>query len=78
MEYKDLNLLKVVQVKKKNTNKWLCEQFGVYSTTISKWCTNSSWPSVSMVFRLMEVLEVDNEQVINIPKKHSCKPMFHM
>lgn len=50
MEYKDLNLLKVVQVKKKNTNKWLCEQFGVYSTTISKWCTNSSWPSVSMVF----------------------------
>ena len=78
MEHKDLNRLKVVLAEKKKTNKWLCEQLGVNPTTVSKWCTNSSQPSVSMVFRLMEVLEVDNEQVINIPKKHSCKPMFHM
>lgn len=32
----DLNLLKLVLVKKKKTNKWLAEQLGVNQTTVSK------------------------------------------
>lgn len=31
----DLNLLKLVLVKKKKTNKWLAEQLGVNQTTVS-------------------------------------------
>lgn len=66
----DINRLKILLAEKKKTNKWLCEQLGVNPTTVSKWCTNSSQPSVSMVFKVMEVLDVNIDQVINIPKKH--------
>lgn len=63
----DVNRLKILLAEKKKTNKWLSEQLGVNSTTISKWCTNSSQPSIEMVFRLMDILEADISQIINIP-----------
>lgn len=36
----DLNHIKVVQVEKNITNKWLAQQLGKDSATVSKWCTN--------------------------------------
>lgn len=60
---KDLNRIKILLAEKKKTNKWLSEQLGVNSTTISKWCTNSSQPSIKMVFKMMEVLEAEINQV---------------
>lgn len=65
----DINRLKMLLAEKGKTNKWLSEQLGVDSTTVSKWCTNSSQPSVEMVFRMMNVLNADIGQVINIPPK---------
>lgn len=46
MESKDLNRLKVVLVEQKRTAKWLSEQIGKDPATVSKWCTNSSQPSL--------------------------------
>lgn len=66
----DINRLKILLAEKKKTNKWLGEQLGVNSTTVSKWCTNTSQPSIQMVFRLMEVLDADINQVINVPQRH--------
>jgi len=65
----DINRLKILLAEKKKTNKWLSEQLGVNSTTVSKWCTNSSQPSIEMVFRMMDVLDADISQVINIPPR---------
>ncbi|MCD8290294.1 MAG: helix-turn-helix domain-containing protein [Prevotella sp.] len=65
----DLNRLKILLAEKKKTNKWLSLQLGINSTTVSKWCTNSSQPSVEMVFRLMKIFDVDINQVINVPKR---------
>ncbi len=65
----DINRLKILLAEKKKTNKWLSEQLGINSTTVSKWCTNSSQPSVEMVFRLMKILDVEINQVINVPKR---------
>ena len=65
---KDINRLKILLAEKKKTNKWLCEQLGVNPTTLSKWCTNSSQPSIEMVFKIMKVLDVEIHQLINIPK----------
>lgn len=65
----DINRLKILLAEKKRTNKWLCEQLGVNPTIVSKWCTNSSQPSLEMVFKMMEVLNVDIHQLINIPPK---------
>ena len=66
---KDLNRLKVVLAEKKKTNKWLCEQLGVNPTTVSKWCTNSSQPSLEMVLKMMKVLDADINQIINLPER---------
>ena len=66
----DINRLKILLAEKKRTNKWLGEQLGVNATTISKWCTNSSQPSIKMIFRIMEVLDADISQIINVPQRH--------
>lgn len=48
-ETRDLNRLKVILTEKKKTNKWLAEQLGCAPTTVSKWCTNSSQPSLESI-----------------------------
>lgn len=65
----DINRLKILLVEKKKTSKWLSEQLGVNSTTVSKWCTNTSQPSLEMIFRMMDILDADIRQIINIPSK---------
>ena len=66
---RDINRLKILLAEKKKTNKWLCEQLGVNPTTVSKWCTNSSQPSLEMVLKMMEVLNADINQIINLPER---------
>lgn len=51
----DLNLLKLVLVKKKKTNKWLAEQLGVNQTTVSKWCTNTTQPDLMTLKKISEL-----------------------
>lgn len=53
----DINRLKILLAKEKKTIKWQCEQLGANPTTVLKWCTNSSQPSVSMISKVMEVLD---------------------
>ena len=66
---RDINRLKILLAEKKKTNKWLCEQLGVNPTTVSKWCTNSSRPSLEMVLKMMKVLDADINQIINLPER---------
>ena len=40
MDENPLNRLKVVLVEKQKTSKWLSEQLGVSTVTVSKWYTN--------------------------------------
>lgn len=67
MNNKDLNRIKVVLVENKRTNKWLAEQLGKDPATVSKWCTNSSQPSIDMILRIAELLNVDYTELI-------CRP----
>ena len=64
MNAKDLNRIKVVLVENKRTNKWLAEQLGKDPATISKWCTNTSQPSIDMFLRIAELLNVDYTELI--------------
>ena len=56
---KDINRIKVVLVEKKRTNKWLAEQLRKDPATVSKWCTNTSQPSLETLLRISQILEVD-------------------
>lgn len=60
----DINLIKVVLVEKKRTNKWLAEQLGVNPSTISKWCTNSSQLDLNSLLKIAGLLEVDIKELI--------------
>ena len=53
---KRINRLKIVLVEKDKTSKWLAEQLGKDSSTISKWCTNSSQPSIETLLQIAQLL----------------------
>ena len=61
---KDINRLKLVLVEKKKTGKWLAEQIGKDPSTVSKWCSNKSQPSLEDLFRIAELLEVNYTDLI--------------
>ena len=63
-EKRDINRLKVVLAEKKRTNKWLAEQLGKDQATVSKWCTNASQPSLEMLLKIAETLEVDMKDML--------------
>lgn len=61
---KNLNRIKAVLADKQRTNKWLAEQLGKDPATVSKWCTNSSQPSLETLVNIAKVLEVDMNELI--------------
>lgn len=63
-EIKDINRIKVILVEKKRTNKWLATQLRKDPATVSKWCTNSSQPSLEMLMKIAAVLEVHYTELI--------------
>ena len=68
-EARDLNRLKVIPAEKKKTNKWLAEQLGCAPTTVSKWCTNSSQPSLESIEKIANLLDIDYTELIRIDRK---------
>ena len=68
-EAKDLNRLKVILAEKKKTNKWLAEHLGCAPTTVSKWCTNSSQPSLETIEKISNLLDIDYTELIRIDRK---------
>ena len=62
---KDLNRLKVVLVEQKKTGKWLAEQLGIDPSTVSKWCSNKMQPSLEMLTKIAEILNVTTKELIN-------------
>ena len=62
---KDLNRLKIVLVEKKKTSKWLAEQLGKNaSSTVSKWCTNTSQPDLQTLDKIASLLGCDKKELI--------------
>jgi len=53
-----INRIKDVLAEKQRTNKWLAEQVGKEVSTVSKWVTNSSQPSIEMFLRIADCLGV--------------------
>ena len=64
----DINRLKVVLAEKKRTNHWLAAQLGKNEATISKWCTNSTQPSLDDLVAIAKCLEVDMKDLLNSVK----------
>ena len=61
----NLNRLKVSLVERNKTSKWLAEQMGKSETTISRWASNKSQPSVEQLFAIAEILNMDVRELLN-------------
>ena len=61
-----LNRIKTVLVDKGKSNKWLAEQLGKDPATISKWCTNTSQPSLEMMMTIAKLLQVELNDLVRL------------
>lgn len=65
MEVTSINRLKIVLAEQNKTGKWLAEQLGKNEATISRWCSNSSQPSLEMLLKIADALQIDVRKLIN-------------
>ena len=72
-ETKDLNRIKVMLGEKKRSNKWLVEQLGKDPATVSKWCTNTSQPTLETLLKIAELLEVNYTELVRAESVTSPK-----
>ena len=60
-----INRLKIVLVEQGKTGKWLAEQLGKNEATISRWCSNATQPSLEMLMKIADILNVNARRLIN-------------
>lgn len=70
---RDINRIKVMLAEKKRTNKWLAEQLGKDQATVSKWCTNTSQPSLEILLQIARILEIDVKDLLHSSKDDEIK-----
>ena len=54
-----INRLKVVLVEKEKSGKWLADQLGKSTCTVSKWCSNTTQPDLQTLDKIAKLLSVD-------------------
>ena len=64
----NLNRIKVVLVEKQKTGKWLAEQLGKSTCTVSKWCSNSIQSDLATLNKIATLLNVDIRELITPSK----------
>ena len=60
----NLNRIKVVLVEQQKTGKWLAEQLGKSTCTVSKWCSNTIQPDLAALDKIATLLNVDRKELI--------------
>ena len=65
MDTEKINRLKIVLVEQGKTGKWLAGQLGKNEATVSRWCSNTSQPSLEMLMKIAAILNVDARRLIN-------------
>ena len=60
----NINRLKVVLVEQNKTGKWLSEQLGKSTCTVSKWCQNTVQPDLQTLDSISKLLNVDIRELL--------------
>ena len=60
----NLNRLKIVLVEQNKTGKWLAEQLGKSSSTVSKWCSNTVKPDLYTLEKIAKLLDIDKRDLL--------------
>lgn len=60
----NINRLKVVLVEQGKTGKWLADQLGKSTCTVSKWCQNSVQPDLQTLDTISKLLSVSIKDLL--------------
>ena len=60
----NLNRLKIVLVEQNRTGKWLAEQLGKSSSTVSKWCSNTVQLDLYTLEKIAKLLDIDKRDLL--------------
>lgn len=60
----NLNRLKIVLVEQNKTGKWLAEQLGKSSSTVSKWCSNTVQPDLYTLEKIAKLLDINKRDLL--------------
>ena len=63
------NRLKVVLVEQNKTGKWLAEQLGMSTCSVSKWCQNTVQPDLQTLDKISRLLDVNIKDLLVDNKK---------
>ena len=58
------NRLKLVLVEHQKTGKWLAEQLGRSTCTVSKWCSNTVQPDLRTLNEIANLLHIDVKDLL--------------
>ena len=64
-----INRLKVVLVEKEKSGKWLTDQLGKSTCTVSKWCSNTTQPDLQTLDKIAKMLDVNVKELLNDTEK---------
>mgnify|MGYP003426239427 FL=1 len=64
-----INRLKVVLVEKEKSGKWLADQLGKSTCTVSKWCSNTTQPELQTLDKIAKMLDVNVKELLNDTEK---------
>ena len=59
-----INRLKVVLVEQEKSGKWLADQLGKSTCTVSKWCSNTTQPDLQTLNKIAQLLNVDIKDLL--------------
>lgn len=59
-----INRIKVVLVEKEKSGKWLADQLGKSTCTVSKWCSNTTQPDLQTLAKIAQLLKVDTRDLL--------------
>lgn len=58
------NRIKIALVEKDKTGKWLAEQLGKSTCTVSKWCKNSIQPDIKTLNEIANLMDADVKDLL--------------
>ena len=61
----NLNRIKVVLVEKNKTGRWLADQLGKSTCSVSKWCSNTVQPDLKTLDKIARLLDVNVKDLLN-------------
>lgn len=65
-----INRLKVVLVEKEKSGKWLADQLGKSTCTVSKWCSNTTQPDLQTLEKIAQLPYVDKRDLLTPTKNN--------